>query len=75
MNCPTHINWHLVYVDSLFNAEFRNQYVEGSIEYIDDPSLSDNRSVTLGQVRDKDAEEKMGGLLLRQFRRVSFTER
>lgn len=71
----TNVDWHLVHVDSLFNTKLRNQYVEGCIKYIDNLGLTDNRSVSLGQVRNEDAEEEVGGLLLCQFRRIAFAGR
>ena len=53
-------------MNALLNTEFRHQYIEGRIQDADDPSLPNDRTVLLGQVRNEHAEVQMGRLLLRK---------
>jgi hypothetical protein len=53
-------------MDTLLDAELRHQYVEGGIQDADDSSLPDDRTILLGQVRNKYTKVQMGGLLLRE---------
>jgi len=68
-----HVDGHLVDMNPFFYAELGNQDVESSIQYADYFGLADNGTITLGQIRYKDAKEKMGGLLLCELCRVTFT--
>ena len=69
----THVDGHLVDMNTFFYAELRNQDVKSSIQYADYFGLAYNRAITLGKIRYKDAKEKVSGLLLRQLCRVTFT--
>ena len=53
-------------MNALLNTEFRHQYIEGRIQDADDPSLPNDRTILLGQVRNEHAEVQMGRLLLRK---------
>jgi hypothetical protein len=60
----THIDRHLVHMDTFLNTEFRHQHVECSIQDTNDSSLPNDRTVLLGQVRNECTEVQMGGLFL-----------
>jgi len=62
----TNIDRHLVHMDTLLDAKFRHQYIEGSVQDADDPSSPNNRTVLQGQVRNEYTEVQMGGLLPRK---------
>ena len=51
-------------MDTFLDTEFRYQYIESSIQDANDSGLPDDRTVILGQVRNKDTEVQMGRLLL-----------
>jgi hypothetical protein len=61
-------------MDSLLNAEFGDEDVEGSVKNTDYFGLPDNGPVALSKVGNQNAEEKMGRLLLSEDGRVPFTE-
>lgn len=46
----THIDWHLVDMDTLLNAELGNEHVEGGIQHTDHLSWTNDRSVALREV-------------------------
>jgi len=53
-------------MNTLLNTEFRHQYIEGGIQDADDPSLPDDGTILLGQVRNEYTEVQMGRLFLRE---------
>jgi hypothetical protein len=71
--CLTYVNRHLVHMDSLLNAKFGDEDVEGSVENTNYFGLTDNRCTSLCKIRNHDAEEKMGRLLLSKYGGVLFT--
>ena len=62
----TYFDWHLVNMNALLDTKIRHQYIEGSIQDADNPSLSNDGTVTLCQVRNEHTEVQMGRLLLRK---------
>lgn len=53
-------------MDPLLDTELGYQHIEGSIQDANDSSLSHDRAVLLGQVRNKHAEVQMSRLFLRK---------
>lgn len=55
----THINRHLVHMNTLLDAKLRHQNIESSIKNIDNFSLTDHWAITMGEVRNENAKEQM----------------
>ena len=45
-----YLNGHLVYVDSLLDAKFRDKNIKGGVQDVDNASLADNGSVSVGEI-------------------------
>lgn len=60
-------------MNTLLDAELGYQDVEGRIKNVDDLCLTDHRSITVGEVRNQDAEEEMSRLFLCKNGGVTFT--
>ena len=65
----TYINGHLVNMHPLFDTKFGYEDIEGSVKDTDHDSRANDWAITLSQVRNQNAQEKMGGLLLSKLRR------
>ena len=63
----THVDGHLVDMDTFLDAELGNKHVESGIEDANDLCLTDDRSVTLGKICNKDAKIQMRRLLLSEL--------
>ena len=57
-------------MNTLLDTELGDVNVESGIEDTDNLGLTDDRTVALGEVVDKDTKEQVSGLLLRQTCRV-----
>lgn len=68
----TNINGHLVNVDTLLDAELRDEHIERSIQDTDNLRLADDRAVALRKVGDQDTQEQVCRLFLRELSRVPF---
>lgn len=55
----THVNRHLVHMNTLLDAKFRNQDIKGSIQNIDNLCLTDHWTIAMSEVGDQDAKEEM----------------
>ena len=60
-------------MNTLLDTKFRHKHIEGSIKYTDNSGLTNNRSIALCEVRNKDAQIQVSGLLFCQLRRIPFT--
>lgn len=69
----THVDGHLVNMNSLFNPELGDQNIESSVQNTDNFGLTNDRTISLSQIRDEHTQEQMSRLLLRKMGRVSFT--
>ena len=56
----TYLDWHLINMNTLFDAEFRNQDIESCIKDTNDLGLTNNGAISLGKVGYQDAEIQMG---------------
>ena len=70
----TNINGHLVNVDTLLDAELRDEHIERSIQDTDNLLLADDRAVALRKVGNQDTQEQVRRLFLRELSRVPFAE-
>ena len=61
-------------MDTLLDAEFGNEHIEGGVEHVDDLGLADDRTVAVREVRDQDTQEQVRRLLLGEHSRVALTE-
>ena len=61
-------------MDALLNAEFRDEHIERSIQDTDNLRLANDRAVALREVGDKNAQEQVRRLFLRELSRVPFAE-
>lgn len=59
-------------MDSLFDTEFRNKYVEGRIKDTNDNCRADDWTVALSQISYEDTKVQMRRLFLSKLRRVLF---
>ena len=56
----------------LFDTKFGYEDIEGGVKDTDHDSRANDWAITLSQVRNQNAQEKMGGLLLSKLRRFLF---
>jgi hypothetical protein len=56
----------LVNVNALLNSELRHKNVEGGIQNPNYLGLANDRTVSLGEIRDQHTQEQVSGLLLRE---------
>lgn len=61
-------------MDTFLDAKLREKDIECSIKNTNDARLTDDRTITLSEVRYEKAEEEMGRLLLGQLGRLAFPE-
>lgn len=61
-------------MDTLLDTKFWNKDIEGGVEDTNNLRLTNDRTITLSKVRDQDAEEEMGRLLLSKGGRIAFAE-
>ena len=47
------------YVDSLLDAKFSDKNIKGGVQDVDNASLVDNGSVSVGEIGHKETKEKM----------------
>lgn len=47
---------HLVDVDALLDTKFRDKHIEGGVQHANNFSVTDDRAVSLSQVRDEDTK-------------------
>lgn len=59
-----HIDWHLINMDAFFNAKLWYENVKCGIKDANNFGLSDDRPVTLCEVRDQNTQEQMSRLFL-----------
>ena len=52
----TYVNRHLINMDPLLNAKFRDEHIESSIKDAHNNSWANDRPVALCEIGDKDAE-------------------
>lgn len=64
----THLNWHLVDVNTFLDTKVLNNDIERLVEDSNDMSLSIDWSVLLSEIGDESAEEEMLALLLSKLR-------
>lgn len=60
-------------MNTLLDAELGYQDIEGRIKNVNDLCLTDHRSITIGEVRNQDAEEEMSRLFLCKNGGITFT--
>lgn len=54
------LDGHLIHMNTLFDAEFGDKNVESSVQNVDNASLADNGSVSVGKIGHKETQEKVG---------------
>lgn len=75
MESNTHINGHLIDMNTLLDTKLRDQYIEGCIQDTDNLRLADDRPIALCEIMYEDTEVQVSGLLLRQLGRVTLATR